>query len=169
MSKHQIDITKKVMSRIKTEQIKMKPKWYFWLGSFSILIAIVGLAIVSIFLISLVSFSLRSHGPMGTIRYQQIISNFPWWAPIIVVIGLVAGIILLKKYDFSYKKNFLVIIILFISAILLTGILVNTLGLDNLWIKRSPMRRFYQQYGGNNKQEWNNNIINNGRGRRNIK
>ncbi len=162
MSKYQIDITKKVMSKIKTEQIKMKPKWFFWLGSLSMFIALVGLVIVLIFLISLVTFSLRTHGPMGAIRYQQIISNFPWWTPIIVIIGLVTGIILLKKYDFSYKRNFLFIILVFISAVLLAGILVDTLGFDNIWIKRGPMRKFYQQYGGNNKQEWNND----GRGRR---
>jgi len=165
MSKHQIDITKNVMSKIKTEQIKIKPKWYFWFGSLSVFVALVGLTIISIFLISLITFSLKTHGPMGTVRYQQIISNFPWWAPILVIIGLITGIILLKKYDFSYKKNFLFIILIFISAIFTAGVLINILGFDNLWIKKGPMRKFYQQYGGNG-QEWNNNIKNNGRGRR---
>ena len=164
MSKHKIDITKKVMLKIKTEQIKMKPKWYFLLGSLSIFVALVGLVIVTIFLISLVTFSLRTHGPMGTVRYQQIISNFPWWAPIVVIVGLITGVILLKKYDFSYKRNFLFINMRFISALLLAGILIDTLGFDNLWIKRGPMRRFYQQYNGDYNQEWNNN----GRGRRNF-
>jgi hypothetical protein len=168
MSKHQIDITKKVMSKIKTEQIKMKPKWYFWLGSISMFIALVGLVIVSIFLISLVTFSLKTHGPMGAIRYQQIISGFPWWAPIIVVIGLVTGIFLLKKYDISYKKNFLFIVLMFIVAILFGGILVDILGFDTLWMKRGPMRRFYQQYDGNHQQKWNNNIKKNGWGRENF-
>ncbi len=164
MSKRKIDITKSVMSKIKTERIKMKPKWYFLLGSLFIVLAFVCLIIISIFLISLITFSLKSHGPMGAIRYQQIISNFPWWAPIIVIVGLVAGIVLLKKYDFSYRKNFLFIAVIFISAILLAGILIDILGFDNLWIKRGPMRKFYQQYNGDYKQEWNNN----NRGRRNF-
>ncbi len=167
MSKHQIDITKKVMSEIKTERIEMRPKWYFLLGSLSIFVALVGLTFVSIFLISLVTFSLRSHGPMGAIRYQQIISNFPWWAPIIVIIGLITGTILLKKYDFSYKHNFLIIIIIFVSAILLTGIFVDTFGLDDFWIKRGPMKRFYQNYDGN-RQRLNINNKQNGRGNRNF-
>lgn len=167
MSKHKIDITKKVMSKIKTEQIKMKPKWYFWLGSLSILVALVGLFFVLIFLISLITFSLRSHGPMGAIRYQQILFSFPWWAPIVIAIGLIIGTVLLKKYDFSYKHNFLVIIIIFISAILLTGIFINTFGLDNFWIKRGPMKRFYQNYDGN-RQRLNINNKQNGRGNRNF-
>jgi hypothetical protein len=169
MSKRKIDITKNVMSKIKTERIKMKPKWYFLVGSLSIVLALVSLIIVSIFLISLITFSLKSHGPMGAIRYQQIISNFPWWAPIIVIVGLVTGIILLKKYDFSYKKSFLFIVTVFISAVLLAGILIDILGFDNLWIKRGPMKKFYQQYNSDYKQEWNNNTINNSRGRRNFK
>lgn len=152
MSNHQIDITKNVMSKIKKEQIIMRPKWYFWLGSLSIFFALIGLAIVSIFLISLVTFSLRSHGPMGAIRYQQIVSNFPWGAPIIVVMGMIVGLTLLKKYDFSYRKNFALIIVVVISAVLLAGILVNTLGVDKLWIKRGPMRRFYQQYDETNQR-----------------
>lgn len=169
MSKRKIDITKNVMSKIKTKQIKMKPKYYFLFGSLFIFFALVSLIIISIFLISLITFSLKSHGPMGTIRYQQIISNFPWWAPIIIIIGLVTGIILLKKYDFSYKKNFLFVVTIFISAVLLAGVLIDLLGFDNLWIKRGPMKKFYQQYNSDYKQEWNNNIINNGRGGRNFK
>lgn len=157
MSKHQINIAKNVMSKIKSGQIKMKPRWFFLLGSLSMFIALVGLVITSTFLISLITFSLRSHGPMGEVRYQQIISSFPLWAPIIVVIGLITGIFLLRKYDFSYKKNFLFTILVFISAVILAGILVDVLGLDNIWIKRGLMRRFYQQYGGGNRQEWKNN------------
>jgi hypothetical protein len=156
MSKHKIDLTKSVMSKIKTGQIKMKPKWYFLFGSVFIFFALVSLIIISIFLISLITFSLKSHGPMGAIRYQQIISNFPWWAPIIVIIGLITGIKLFKIYDFSYKKNFLFVVTIFISAVLLAGILIDILGFDSFWIKRGPMRKFYQQYNGDYKQEWNN-------------
>ena len=167
MSKHQIDITKNVMAKIKTEKIKMKPKWYFWLGSLAIFIAVVGLTIFSIFLISFITFSLRSHGPMGIVRYQQIVSNFPWWALILVIVGLITGTILLRKYDFSYKKNFLFIILVFISAVLLAGVLINILGFDTFWINKGPMKRFYQQYNGG-KQELNNNMRNNGWGKRNL-
>lgn len=155
------------MERIKKEKINMKPKWYFWLGSLLMFAGLIGLTMVSVFFVSLIAFSLRSHGPMGAIRYQQIISSFPWWAPIIVITGLVTGPILLRKYDFSYKKNFLFIIFIFISAVLVTGILIDILGFDNLWIKRGPMRRFYQQYNGN-QQERNINYKNNNRGRRNF-
>lgn len=164
MSKYKIDITQNVMSKIESNQIRIKPKWYFWLGSLSLFIALIGLTITSVFLTSLITFSLRTHGPMGAVRYQQIISSFPWWAPIIVVIGLISGIFLLKKYDFSYKKNFSFIILVFIFAVVIAGILIDILGFDTLWIRRGPMRRFYQQYEGN--QRLNNNGTHNSRGRK---
>lgn len=127
----------------------MKPKWLFWLGSFSLFVTIIGLTILSVFLTSLITFSLRSHGSMGVIRFQQIVSSFPWWAIIIVFIGLIAGIFLLKKYDFSYKSNFVFIILIFIFAVIMGGVLIDIMGFDTVWIKRGPMKRFYQQYEGN--------------------
>ena len=136
------------MSRIKKGQVKMKPKWYFVLGSFAMIGGFLGLTIVLIFLVSLITFSLRTHGPMGAIRYEQLLSSFPWWAPIVAIAGFGLGVLLLKKYDFSYKKNFLLIIIGFILAVLLAGLLINYLGLDNVWMKRGPMKGLYQQYDG---------------------
>ena len=76
-------------------------------------------------------FSIRNHGPMGDIRLQQIISNFPLWAPIVAGLGIILGISLLKKYDFSYKKNYYLIIIAILSAIILSGILIDKFNLDS--------------------------------------
>jgi hypothetical protein len=149
MSKKQLTISDAVMSRINREHITMKPKWYFVVGSLAMAIGLFGSAIISVFLVSLISFSLRTHGPMGEVRYQQIISSFPWWAPIIAVAGLVLGIWLLHKYDFSYKKNFFFIIFAFIAAVILSGWLVDYSGIDILWSRQGPMRRFYQQNGNN--------------------
>ena len=104
MRNKKINITEKVMKKIKNEKITMRPKWYFWLGSAVLFIAIVSLMIVTVFLISLVTFSLRNRGgPMAIVRYQQIVSNFPWWAVVVSILGLISGITLLKKYDFSYN------------------------------------------------------------------
>ncbi|KKS41827.1 MAG: hypothetical protein UV05_C0051G0004 [candidate division CPR1 bacterium GW2011_GWA2_42_17] len=126
----------------------MKPKWYFVLGSLAMLGGLTGLTILSIFLVSVVSFSLRTHGPMGAVRYEQFISTFPWGAIIVAIIGIGLGVRLMKKYDFSYRKKFPLIIVGFVLAIILAGYLINYTGLDNIWIRRSPMREFYQKYDG---------------------
>jgi len=155
MPKEKLNITDNVMSRIQSGRIHMKPRWYFLLGSAGLIVGFVGLAVMSVFLVSLITFSLRSHGPMAAVRYQQLLSVFPWWAPITALIGLAAGIFLLKKFDFSYKKNFLLVVTVFIGSIILAGFVINYLGIDNLWVRRGMMRRFYQQYDGSfNRPGW---------------
>lgn len=124
----------------------MKPKKYFILTSLAFIVGLVGLILVTIFLISLMAFSLRTHGPMGAIRYQLLLSSFPWWAVIISILGISISIVMLKKFDFSYRKNFVLIIIGFILAVIASGFLINFLELDNLWIHRGPMRGIYRKH-----------------------
>ncbi len=133
------------MSRIKREHITMKPRWYFIVGSIAMVLGIVGLSIVSIFFVNIIVFSLRTHGPMGAVRYQQLLSSFPWWAPMLVVIGLGFGIWMLKKYDFSYRKNFLLVILGFIAAIIISGILIDYLGINTFLSHQGKMKRLYQR------------------------
>lgn len=174
MSKNKIDITKEVMSKIKTGQLKMRPKWMFVIGSIVLVLGVIGTYILSVFLVSLMSFSLRTHGPMGEVRYQELLSSFPFWAFGLAVVGLVLGVFLLKKYDFSYKFSFIFVVLAFIAAVLISGWLADYLGFDRVWVKQGQMRRLYQQYDGRGKVlPWKSNDgINmwrkNGQGRRSI-
>jgi len=143
-----IDISEKVISRIKNGQVKMKPRWRFVLGSFAMLAGLIGLAILSVFIISLISFSLRSHGPMGAIHFEQLVSTFPWGASLLAIVGIGFSVWLFKKYDFSYKTNFLLFIGGFVLTILFVGWLINYTGLDEAWRHRGPMKEFYQRYDG---------------------
>ena len=143
-----LNLRENIMSQIKKGQVKMRSKWYFVLGSLAMIGGFLSLTIVSIFLVSLITFSLRTHGPIGAIRYERILSSFPWWALIGTGVGFLISVRMLGKYDFSYKKNFSMIIISFVLAVLLAGWLINYLGLDNAWMKRGRMKGLYQQYDG---------------------
>ena len=136
------------MSSIRRGQAKMRPRWHFVLGSLAMIGGLTGLAILAVFTVSVVSFSLRAHGPMGDIRYEQLISTFPWGAVMVAIVGMTVGIWLLKKYDFAYKKNFSLIVVCVLAAILFAGWLINYTGLDSSWMKRGPMKQFYEQYRG---------------------
>ncbi len=142
------DIKENVMSLVQKGKIKMKPKWYFVLGSFILGAGVFALFVFSSFLVSLMVFSLRTHGPMGQWRYHQLLENFPWWSLPLAVLGIGLGVWILKKYDFSYRKNFLWIIIGFIAATILAGWFVNYSRLDSIWTERKPMRGFYHRYDG---------------------
>lgn len=141
-----------VMEKIKSGRIKMKPRWYFVVGSLSMVIGLASALTLSAFVFSIFVFSIRTHGPMVALRYQDLISNFPVWAVATAVMGTVFGIFLLKKYDFSYRSNFLLIAAGFILSVILAGILIDRLGVDSLLIRRGFGQRLYQKYDGGYRQ-----------------
>ena len=57
---------------------------------------------------------------------------------------------MLKKYDFSYKKNFHLIIIGIITSIIIAGLFIDYLGLNDVWSHQGIMRRLYQQSENSN-------------------
>lgn len=146
MSEELKNITENVMEQIHKGKVKMKPKVYFVIGSILTFIGLISSVIGSIFLIGLVGFSLRSHGPMGQIRLNQMISNFPWWTIILAILCLVIGIWLIRQYDFSYKKNSWLIISGFILAIIFAGWVIDMSGLNDKMFRRGPMKGIMQNY-----------------------
>ena len=145
-----VDFEKAIMAKVKSNEISMKPRWYFVLGSLFMVAGIVGISIGAVFLTNITLFLLRQHGPMGEWRLQSMIQSFPLWVPLLAVVGIFFGIVLLRKYDFSYKKNFLMVIIGFILSIVLTAFLMDFMGLNDIWARQGPMRRFYQSIDGKN-------------------
>ena len=139
-----MDFETSVMAKVRSNEINMKPKWFFVLGSLSIIIGLISLSIVATFLVNLTIFLLRQHGPMGQWRLQQMVVSFPIWVPIVAIAGIILGVILLKKYDFSYKKNFWFVAAGFIISIVLAAFVLDRFGFNDIWTK-TPMRRFYQQ------------------------
>ena len=153
MSKELKNITENVMNQIHQGKAKMKPKIYFILGSILTLIGLISSVVVSTFLVGLIRFSLRTHGPMGQYRFDQMISNFPWWTTILAILGLIIGIWLIRQYDFSYKKNPWIIIIGFILAIIIGGYIIDMTGLNDAMFQYGPMRGMMGNYMQNG-QGW---------------
>lgn len=147
-----IDLEKTIMAKVKSNEIVIKPRWYFLFGSLLMILGLASFSIGAIFLTNLTLFLLRRHGPMGQWRLQIMLDSFPLWVPILAVLGTILGIWMLKKYDFSYKKNFWLILIGFILAIILAAFAIDYLGLNESWARQGPMQRFYQQIEGSPKK-----------------
>ncbi|OIP66543.1 MAG: hypothetical protein COV32_02480 [Candidatus Yonathbacteria bacterium CG10_big_fil_rev_8_21_14_0_10_43_136] len=143
-----IMIKEKIISQIQSGDVKMKPKYYFVLGSLALACGIIGLTILSVFLVSVVAFSLRTHGPMVVFRFEQLLATFPFGVVVVAIVCVGFGAWLLKKYDFSYKKNFQLLIVGFIVSVLFAGWLINYTGLDSVWTRMGPMKEFYKRYDG---------------------
>ncbi|MFZ2226787.1 MAG: hypothetical protein WA064_04375 [Candidatus Moraniibacteriota bacterium] len=151
MSKESLNISTAVMDKIHKGQIKMRPRIYFILGSILVFFGLIASSLTAIFLVSLMRFALRTHGPMGQFRLEQLISSFSLWVPLVATLALILGIMFLRQFDFSYKKNFWFLVLGFIFAIIATGLIVDMTGLDNVWLKRGPMRGMMKNIapGGN--------------------
>lgn len=137
-----LNLEESLMAKINSHQIKMKPRWYFYLGSTLLTLSFSGLTVLAIFFLNLLFFTLRQHGPRGELRWQYLLSIFPWWLLIATPVSLVMGIWLLKKFDFSYQKNFPLIVIGFLVACLLAAITLNYLGFNDFVLRRGQMMRF---------------------------
>ena len=141
----QSDLEKTVMNKIMSGEVSMKPRWYFILGTFLAGAGLIGLSIGAIFLTNLTFFLLRQHGQMGNLRLQIMVETFPWWIPTLAALSIGIGIFFLKKFDFSYKKNFPIIATAFVLAIVLAAGIISITGINDTWFGQGKMRRLYQQ------------------------
>lgn len=140
-----INFEKEIMSKVKSGKITMKPKWYFVVGSLFSIVGLSALSVMSVFMVNILIFLLRRHGPMAQWRLEVMLNSFSIWIPVIAIFGIVVGIWLLKKYDFAYKRNFPVIIFGFIMSIVIAGFVIDGLGLNDIWSRRGLMKNFYQK------------------------
>jgi len=150
MSKELNNISGKVMDKIQLGKLKMRPKVYFITGSILTFIGLVSSILSSVFLIGLLSFSLRSHGPMKEYRFAQLVDSFPWWILILAIFGFVLGLWLVRRYNFSYKIDFKLVVFCFIAVLLVAGYLLDAIGLNDLFYQRGYMKRIYKQENGLN-------------------
>lgn len=146
MSKNITDIEKEIMNKIDQGEIKMRPRVYFVIGSIFTFLGLIFAVITSTFLISLVRFSLRAQGKMAQYKLDQLIENFPWWTLVFAVVGLIVGIWLIRRYDFSYKLKPWIMILGFVLAVIIAGWLLDITGFNEIVSQRGPMKGMMSGY-----------------------
>ncbi|RJR28130.1 hypothetical protein C4564_06230 [Candidatus Microgenomates bacterium] len=140
----EIDLENKILSEIKSGKISMKPKWRFVLGSSILFTSLIGLSFGAIFMINLIVFVLRRNNFFYSWKFQGIVSAFPWWVPVVAVVGVILSVAILKRYDFSYKKNFIVILAFFVTALIISGVFLDKLGFNEFALGQRQMKGLYQ-------------------------
>lgn len=143
------NLTTKVMEEIKKRKLKMKPKIYFVLGSLSLSFGLFLSIGLSIFFINLISFRLRLHQPffylhLGRFGYSPFFHTFPWIILLLAILAIFAGIVILRKYDITYKKSFWGIAVGLVIFILIFGFFIDRAGINRPFTKMPPMKPFYQ-------------------------
>lgn len=136
MSKELNKTTEEVMNKINNGNIKMRPRLYFIFGYILTIIGLVFSFTTSIFFVGLCRFAFRSHGKMAEYRLDQLISTFSWWILVLAILGLVFGIYLLRRYDFSYKINFKLVILGLMVSVLIAGFVIDMTGINDFLVRR---------------------------------
>jgi len=138
-------IEDQILAKIESGEIQMKPRWYFVMGSALLFGGLVGVSILVMFLLNLLIFTLRRNPQfLYSNKFDQIITQFPWWIPLLAIMGIIVAVVLLRKYDFSYRNNFKVIFLAFIASVILAAVIVDASGINES-LSRGKMKRFYQQ------------------------
>lgn len=146
------DIANKIKEKINTGELKMKPKGYFVLGSILATIGIILFGVMGTFVTSVLIHRIkmqRFFSELGNVPFGRktpyILVNFPWELLILSIVFLIIGLYLIKKFDVSYKKSFILLIIVFVSVVLVTAIGIDKIGIHDRFKKIPRMQRLYMQ------------------------
>jgi len=144
------NIEKNVLKEIKSHELKMRPKIYFVVGSALLGLGLSSSILLAIFFVSATFFRLRIHGPLGYLIFGEFglrpfIGLFPWIPATVSVLLIFLGIQLLKKYDISYKKNFLVLAIGIITSIIIFSLILDRAGIGERAQEIKPLRPIFKE------------------------
>lgn len=128
-------VKEEITSKIKSGELKMKPKWYFVVGTALLFQGTLGIILLGIFVSNLCFYYLRSYGPfgylfLGRVGVNPFLETFPWKLLILVGLSLLIGFKLLKKYEFSYSKHSIYLFLMLMFAIILSGLLADLVGFN---------------------------------------
>jgi len=130
------NIENTVMTKIKGQEVNMKPHYYYTL--LSVLgIGFVALAsLVVAYSMSVVTLWLRIQDAPGPAygakrNLSSMIDGFPWWALAVGVILLVVSIVVIRKMGNIYRIRLAYLIPLILAAVVLLGFALSYTSLPN--------------------------------------
>jgi len=149
-SKVKKNIQGSVMDKIRKDHISMRPRIYFIIGSFLFAAGLFFAIIMAVFFVNVAVFRFSGHSPfvflcMGRPGLGPFISSVPWLSLLVSVLGMTSGLLILKRYDFSYKNNYLLIVIGLVAMVLTSGFILSTLRFNEKISEEKFLRPFYRQ------------------------
>ena len=110
-----------------------------------------GAVLTAVFFLNLFVFRLRVFGPLSYLRLgppgiSPFLMTFPWTTLLVSAGAMATGLALLKRCEFSYKMNFLVLAIVLMVVVGVLGFLLDRIGFNERVAPHPPMRRFYREY-----------------------
>lgn len=133
MVKGKKDLSKEIVKKIKAEKVKMRPRAYFILGSVLLGIGVAGALLFSIIFTNRAFFRLRVFGPFGNLAFGKagigpFLSTFPFISLVLALIGIGGGFYLLRRYEFSYKRSLISLLIGVAALVVTVGFVLDQVG-----------------------------------------
>lgn len=138
-------IKSNIIQTINAKGLTIRPRSAFILGSLISAIGVFLSTALAMLAIHLVRFRLTHPGLGAARKIDFVLNTLPWYIPIIAIVSLIGGYLLLKRYDFSYRKNFSLILAIILVGLILSSYVLDRLGLDNFLTKRGYFREIYGQ------------------------
>ena len=138
------NLTSSVITKIKHDKLTMRPRWHFIVGAALSAIGITISAALSLLAIHLLRFRLTHPGIGAARKLDFILNNLPWYVPVFALVGLLGGYLLLRRYDFSYRKNFGYVLLAVLIGLVLGSYTLSTIRLDDFLTRRGYFRQIYQ-------------------------
>lgn len=151
-------ISNKVLKKIKSEKVKMRPKIYFVLRGVLIALSIVFVILFVLYLVSFVFFSLRISGVWYLPRFGFpglgiFLVSFPWLLIVIAILLIIVLEVLVKRFSFTYRRPILYSILGIVILVFLVSFIIGRTQLHSelFWRAREGrlpvIGEFYRGYG----------------------
>jgi len=149
--------SERVLKRIKSEKVKMRPRIYFVLRGVFIALSIVFVAFFILYLVSFIFFIFRISGiwylpRLGLPGFGMLFVSSPWILILIAMLLIVILEILVKRFSFAYRRPILYSILVIIVIIFLGSFIIVKTPLHSgfFWKARENqlpvIGTFYRQY-----------------------
>ncbi len=132
-NKENTGIKKKILEKIQSEQVKMRPKWQFVLKAALLIIGIIFIVLILLYLTSFTFFILRQTGvwflpAFGLRGIGALFVSLPW---LLIFLGLIFIFLLetaARRYTFAYRQPLLFSVTILILLVLITSFGISKIG-----------------------------------------
>ena len=149
---------KKVLGKIKNDQIKMRSKKHFILKSVLIILSVFLVSFFILYLTSLILFALRASGVwyLSGLGFYGLKTSFillPWFFIIIAIVSLVVLEALVKHFSFAYHRPILYSILGIVIFTLLGSFVIDKIQFQSCLFQKAQEKRlpimgnFYRDLG----------------------
>ncbi|MBU1165252.1 hypothetical protein KKA15_06890 [Patescibacteria group bacterium] len=123
------EIKKQIMAKVSKDEIKMTSKWVFIAKKLGLHSGMALTIIVIIFLLNAFFYYIKSNDLLLSLHYgpavwQKFLHSLPYELILTIIVLVVLLNYFIKQFDFSYKKPFLTIFLLFVGIIIVFASLI---------------------------------------------